>query len=381
MNSPIPLSGPRYFEDALHDLLAFVSPVPVREVARAGAAGRVVAEGICAATPLPPRPLARIDGWAAVAIDLVGASAMAPVMLAVPPFRVGAGALLPPGCDAVLAPDLIEQRGPLWLAMGEALPGEGVLGAGEWLRQGDPLFRPGQRLGLVDLLLAEAAGIDRIACHVPRVLVIDVGASGAVGMSSRAVMGWLGRMGAMVDALPVPGRDARSLAAALSDVALSDEGRSDLIVMIGGTGQGAADETAQALGAAGQLIAEGMGYSSAPTTILGRLGACPVVGLPGSTEAALAACLGVLQPLILRLGAQAQPIPLALPLLRKVSSLVGQAELLLLERQAEGWMPVSLGITTPEALRRADAMKIVASGDEGWPAGALLEAGMLEGWK
>ena len=302
------------------------------------------------------------------------ASARSPVRFAAPPAWIEVGAALPPACDSVMSPDTVEQRGPVWLAIAETLPGDGVLRSGEWLAAGAGSFRAGQIIGAADIVLAEAEERAAILCRIPRVVLIDVGPQ-ASGISSRLVARWLTAAGARVETLVSQARDADTIGKILATVT------ADLIVVIGGTGQGVQDATAEGIACAGHLIAHGVGLSSAPTSAIGQAGACPVVGLPGVPEAAMAGCLAFLCPIMTRLTGRACALPLALPLLRKVSSTVGQAELALFAREATGWMPLAIGTMTPDHFRRADGWRIVASGDEGYPAGAVLDVDPMESWR
>ena len=371
MNRSPSLSGLTPYATALAALLAPLKALPPVPVPLPDATGLIAAGTETGHDALPPQPLARIDGWACTALDLVGATVMAPVMLSTPPAWVECGQPLPAGCDAVVPPDLMEQRGPLALFLGEALPGEGVVLRGEWLAAGAPILRAGQRIGPTDILLAGMAGLTALACRVATVRLIDTGAS---GLSSRLVANWLGRMGCRVGMVPVASLDR----VAIRDALLAGGG--DLVLMIGGTGRGKADHTAEAMSDAGALIAHGIGLSSAPTATFGYLGHCPVIALPGLPDAAMAGAMALLHPVLSRLTAREAAPPLALPLLRKVTSTVGQAELLLLSRSGDGWLPLATGFATPDQFRRADGWRIIAAEDEGWPAGAVLDAAAPEGW-
>lgn len=379
MNSPAHSPRISSYEIALQDLLTALAPVAPKPVPLSGASGLIAAGDERIAVAIPSMPLARIDGWACDASSLIGASAMSPVMFAAPLVWVDVGQALPSGCDAILPPDMIERRGPLWLALGEALPGEGVLRSGEWLASGSAPLRAGQTIGALDLVLAEAAGLTTVLCRVPRVMLVDVGrvdvGAQAAGISSRLVAHWLASAGARVESVVSRGRDADAIGQLLAGA------RADLVVVIGGTGRGVRDATAGGIARAGRLVAHGVGLSSAPTLAAGWLGECPVVGLPGAPEAAMAGCLAFLDPIMTCLTGRTGVLPLRLPLLRKVSSVVGQAELALFAREDAGWMPLAIGTVTPDHFRLADGWTIIASGDEGYPMGAMLDVGPLEGWR
>jgi molybdopterin biosynthesis enzyme len=67
----------------------------------------------------------------------------------------------------------------------------------------------------------------------------------------------------------------------------------------------------------------------------------------------------------------------ALPLVRKISSCVGLAEVVLLERGADGWMPSAVGDLSLGTIARADAWLVVPGESEGFAAGTSVDAYML----
>jgi molybdopterin biosynthesis enzyme len=66
-----------------------------------------------------------------------------------------------------------------------------------------------------------------------------------------------------------------------------------------------------------------------------------------------------------------------LPLARKIASSVGIAEIVLLEKNDRGWMPLTVGDLSLETVARADAWLVVSGGSEGFAAGAPVDAYML----
>jgi hypothetical protein len=67
-----------------------------------------------------------------------------------------------------------------------------------------------------------------------------------------------------------------------------------------------------------------------------------------------------------------------LPLQRKIASSVGIAEIVLLERNNGGWMPLAVGDMPLETIARADAWLAVPGGSEGFAAGTPVDAYMLD---
>ena len=69
--------------------------------------------------------------------------------------------------------------------------------------------------------------------------------------------------------------------------------------------------------------------------------------------------------------------PVRLPLLRKIASSVGIAEIVLLNRDEDGWLPVAVGEWSLQAIARAEAWLAVPGGSEGFAAGAAVDAYMV----
>src|SRR5690606_33924139 len=180
---------------------------------------------------------------------------------------------------------LVDCSGPMAQAVGEAAPGQGVRRLGEDMAAGRPAALAGRNLSATDLLVARKAGLSQLAVRTPRARVIDVAAAGGETFSRLLVAESLKTAGASVAAMETKTRDAASIAAALDDEAC------DLLLLIGGTGDGRADATAEALARRGVLIAHRIALRPGGTTAIGRLGNTPVIALGGSPDQALAGYL------------------------------------------------------------------------------------------
>src|SRR6201999_2183035 len=101
------------------------------------------------------------------------------------------------------------------------------------------------------------------------------------------------------------------------------------------------------------------------TAAVGRIGKIPVIALPGAPDQALAAWWTLALPALDRLSGSSPRTPLTLPLARKVASLVGIAELVLLERKDAGWMPLAAGEMPLATITRADGWMGIPGGSEG----------------
>src|SRR5437868_11648284 len=231
-------------DTALDALLQGVEPVAPVELTLVEALRCIAAE----MPPLkahPPRDIAAADGYAFGARDLVGVSSYSPLPLTTSPVWVEAGEAMPDGCDCVLDSDSIDLSGPLPQVLAEAIPGQGVRRAGGDIAAGCLVAEAGRRVLPRDLLVARAAGIERLSVRRPRLGVVNVpgGAVTAdlIAESARAA-------GAEIVSSTAAGRDAGSIAAAL------DHGAYDLLLTIGGSGVGRTDAAVTALAARGKTL-------------------------------------------------------------------------------------------------------------------------------
>ena len=97
------------FEEAVACVDAASSRLGTERVRLREAMGRVLAEEVRAATPIPPDHCAALDGFAVRADGSLGASAYNPVEL--PLLAVTAGAALPPGAGEFSAAAMGEGSG------------------------------------------------------------------------------------------------------------------------------------------------------------------------------------------------------------------------------------------------------------------------------
>jgi molybdopterin biosynthesis enzyme len=151
----------------------------------------------------------------------------------------------------------------------------------------------------------------------------------------------------------------------------------DLMITIGGSGVGRTDATVAALAKRGEVIAHGIALQPGRTAAVGRIGNIPVIALPGAPDQALAAWWTLVLPVLDRLSRRQPRATVTLPLVRKIASSVGIAEIVLLEEITGAWMPLATGDLSLESLARADGWLAVPGGAEGFAAGTPVDAYML----
>jgi molybdopterin molybdotransferase len=323
---------------ALAALVHRLEPVAPIELPLAEALG-------CVAADMPPlmahplRDVASGDGWAMRARDLVGASSYSPLPLSTPPTWVEAGDAMPDGCDCVLDADTVDQAGPLVQVMAEAIPGQRVRRAGGDIAEGSVVAVAGRRILPRDLLIARTAGLQKLTVRRPRLRIVSI-----------------------------PGGSVTA------DLILESARRAGAD---GGSGVGRTDATVMALARRGDVVVHGLAVQPGRTTAIGRIGATPVIALPGASEDVFAAWCTLALPALDRLSGRRPGQSLNLPLARKIASGVGVAELVLLERKQTVWTTLAVGQLSLEAIARAEAWLVVPAGSEGFAAGTPVDAYML----
>jgi len=244
---------------------------------------------------------------------------------------------------------------------------------------GATLLEAGRRLHPHDIRLLAAAGIarapvirrPRVRCFVLARMSAASGAplADANGPLLRAL---IERDGGDVVELRRIERDRAAIARALGAT------DTDLVIIVGGTGRGAHDQSAAALAEAGDLAIHGLALHPGETAGLGLTAAgMPVLLLPGAP----AACLWAYELLAGRAVRRRAGGDPALPFrqremttARKIVSAIGMTEIFpvrcLSDDRVEPIAPVAAAGTAAAA--RADGFVIISEGSEGVPAGAVV---------
>lgn len=352
---------------ARNTLLSGLEPVAPVELALAQAL-RCIAADMPKLQAQPPRDAAIADGFAMRAHDLVGASSYSPLPLPSLPRWVEAGEAIPDGCDCVLDADAVDTSGPIAQVMAEAAPGQSVRRAGSDIAAGSVVAVEGRRIRPRDLLIARTAGLTGLRVRRPCLRLVNIPGN---TLTADLIAESARNAGVEVNVVPAAGRDVESIAVAL------DTTGCDLLITIGGSGVGRRDSTVLALAKRGEVIAHGIALQPGRTSAVGRIGKTPVVVLPGAPDQAFAAWWALALPILDRLSRRRPRKTLGLPLARKISSQVGLAEIVLLERQDGAWSTLAAGELSLQAIARAEAWLVIPGGSEGFAAAAPVDAYML----
>jgi molybdopterin biosynthesis enzyme len=318
----------------------------------------------------PPYDIAVADGWALRARDLVGASSYTPLVLTSSPSWVEAGERIPEGFDCVLDAGAIDQTGPIIQVLAEAIPGQGVRRTGGDIADGFAVAS-GSCLRPLDLLVAQAARLDKIKVRRPRLRIVNIPATTGEVATAQLIQENVRAAGAEVVFAETASRDMASIATALDATAC------DLLITIGGSGVGRTDATIAALAQHGEVLAHGIALQPGRTSAVGRIGNMPVIGLSGAADQALGAWWALALPALDRLSGRQPRRTETLPLARKIASGVGIAEIALLARKDDAWVPLAVGDLSFEALVGADGWLMIPGDSEGFAAGTPVAAYML----
>jgi molybdenum cofactor synthesis domain-containing protein len=173
-------------QEALAIILARTPRLGVERVALAAAAERVLAEDVLAEEDMPPFPAATMDGFAVVSGDdaprrrLVGEQLAGYVAgLRVGPgqaARITTGSPLPPGADAVIQLELVDEQDGAITLHRPVPPGTNIRPVGADLRRGERVLTAGMVLGPAEVGVLAGLGITAVSVYRrPRVAVLTTG--------------------------------------------------------------------------------------------------------------------------------------------------------------------------------------------------------------
>lgn len=320
---------PISLEDAVARLTAMAAPVGVETVSVAQGLGRVLAEPVTAAFDQPPYAASAMDGWAVRAADLAGASPENPLELTsigeVPAgrplarvvgpgetARIYTGGVLPAGADAVVMQEDVTATATGGRFVQPSAVGRHVRPAGADFAAGGVLLDAGLRLTAGALGLAAAAGRPWLAVRRrPRIGVLTVGDEIALPGEALGQGRFISSNAFALAGLAQSwGADAVMLGAAadrgdaLAEKFAAAQGL-DLLLVTGGGGGGAYDVMAQMAGTRSDWRNWRLALRPCRAVTVGRVGALPVLGLPGNPAPAFVGALLLAEPMIRRLSGDA----------------------------------------------------------------------------
>ncbi len=317
-------------DEARNRILAGLRAMPSEVVALANGWNRVTAEPVIARLTQPPSDVSAMDGYALRASD-GGLHTSLRVVGAAPaghPFdgavgqgeavRLFTGSVVPAGADAILLQEDAERSGDTVVVNEAVVAGRHIRRAGQDFSKGDMVIPAGRRITARDVGLAAAANHPWLSVHrKPRVAILATGdeiampgepipSGGIVSSNSHALAALVRAAGGDPTVLPVA-KDSTEAVAAVADQVVGF----DLLVTTGGASVGDHDLVISGLQTRG-LVLDFWQIAMRPgkPLLFGRLGAVPVLGLPGNPVSAMVcSALFLLPGLALMEGLPAGPPP------------------------------------------------------------------------
>ncbi len=317
-------------DEARERILVGLTPTPAEVVALANAWNRVTAAPVVARLTQPPADVSAMDGYALRAADgtlgatlhVIGAApAGHPFSGSVGPgeaVRIFTGSVVPSGADAILLQEDATATGTEVQVKEAVTAGRHIRRAGQDFAAGDTVVPAGRRITARDVGLAAAANHPWLTVHrLPRIGILATGdeiampgepipTGGIVSSNSHALAALVRAAGGEPMVLPVA-RDTREAVAAVADAMAG----MDMLVTTGGASVGDHDLVIEGLKSRGmRLDFWQIAMRPGKPLLFGRLGAVPVLGLPGNPVSALVCSILFLQPALSRLcGLPAGPPP------------------------------------------------------------------------
>jgi molybdopterin molybdotransferase len=383
-------------DEVLAWIAAELTPTSPETLPRIELFGRVLATDVVAFADEPLQPRALIDGLAARADDLVGATAYNPLSFRLSASTealrarevalVNAGDPLPTDSDAVVPLDYVHAADANRCELIDSVPsGHAVEAVGSHVRRGTTVFSTGRQLSAADIGVLAQLGIGSLSViGQPRIGLVLVGRdlvdsdcplakSATRDADSPMLSRLIERDGGLVVFQHSIGRDVAALHAALAEIGL------DAIFVVGGTGQGPDDLSSSVLAETGSVAIHEIALYPGGSAALGHTARHTLVCLlPGRPAACLWAYEIVVGGSVRRLGGRDLALPYetcSLTLARKIVSTIGVTEIWPV--RMTDFNIVEPVTTAPRdsllALASADGFIIVPEASEGLPAGATAK--------
>jgi molybdopterin molybdotransferase len=312
-------------EEARARIFAHFDGLESEDIAIGDALGRVLAEPVTSAIELPPFANSSMDGFALQSSSTAAARPADPVLLRVTQnipagtfsaravaesecARIMTGAPLPPGADAVVPFEEVEDRGEEILLSSTISRGSSVRPAGQDVGKGASILSAGSELNSRHIGLLAALGVETVAVsRRPVVAILSTGDELAppgadlqpgqiynsnAPMLAAAVI----EAGAVPRVLPTSGDDPESLTEAIRGAS-----GSDVLLTSGGASVGDFDYVKDVVGRGGELNFWRVRIRPGKPLLFGLVGNLRVIGLPGNPTSAMVTFEEFARPAIRRM--------------------------------------------------------------------------------
>jgi molybdopterin molybdotransferase len=382
-------------------VLMAIEPLPAEPVGVADALGRVLAEQVESPISVPPFDSSAMDGYAVIAgdaarLELIGeARAGHPAEAAVRPgtaIAISTGGAVPAGATAVVPVERTE-RADGAVSVPPTKPGANIRRAGEDIASGEVVLHPGDALSPAALGVAASVGRASLSCaRRPRVALLVTGdeltepgqplaPGGIYSSNGYALAGQVERAGGTV---AVHERVADHAGTTLASLGAAFE-QADVVVVSGGVSVGPHDHVKGALASLGaEESFWGVSLRPGKPIWFGTKGAKLAFGLPGNPVSAMVTFQLFVRPALTALqgadpSATRTTARLGRPIARNPRR--EQAVRVRLAAGEDGWRAEptkdAQGSHVLTSMLGADALALIAPGDEEAPAGELVEVELL----
>ncbi len=297
-------------EDAQEHILASVPMLGPETVPLLEAAGRVLRQTVVSDRDIPPVTNAAMDGFAVRGVDMVvddsvklrivgGVAAGHEAGVSVErgeAVRIMTGAPVPPGADTVVRFESTREEDDWVEVLDPPAPGKNVRQAGEDVRAGQVVLKPGKVLRPQEVgMLAALGALEVAVTRRPRVAILGTGdevvpphempsATQIRDANSYTVAAQVQRYGGVPLFLGVAHDEEDLVRRGIREAV---DCRSDFIITSGGVSVGDFDLVKQVMDAEGQMHFWSLNMKPGRPMAFGDISGIPLLGLPGNPVAAM----------------------------------------------------------------------------------------------
>lgn len=360
---------------------------------------RILSQPVTAQEDIPGFTRTVVDGYAVRAADTVGAGEALPAMLTIT-GRVGmgdgdagvvspgecryvpTGAVIPGGANAVAMIEYAEESGDDVLVYRAVAEGENLTLQGDDFRKGDVVFPAGRRLSSRDLGVLGALGVTTVPVRRKPVLgIISTGnelispdqtpGPGEIrDVNTYLCRGYAEDHGAIPHIYGIIPDERGPLEEAIRQAVAE----CDLVCISGGSSKGERDMCAAILADLGTVHAHGIALAPGKPTIIGTIGAVPVLGLPGHPASAYVVLVALGDVLIAAMtGSTVERITVPARCAAPVPSARGREDYVRVRLEGRDAYPLFGKSGLTNTLIESSGLLRVPDGREGYEKGAEVE--------
>lgn len=296
-------------EEAVHILKkSFCHPEKSETIPVTESGGRITIKPLYSSFTVPNTDVSTMDGYAVSAEDFADASDRNPVRLQ-NEIWVNTGNSIPPEYNAVIAvEDVYSDNGNLF-TRNTVLQWQNIRKMGSEIQKERMILPSGHCIRKYDIAPLVTYGISSVDVASISVGLIPTGSelvsSGTIPgpgqvVESNTVMAdvWLSEIGVTCRRYPITGDQPESIKTAIEEAVVEN----DLVIISAGTSAGSRDYTARILAEIGEILVHGIAMIPGKPTIISRVSGKPVIGLPGSPQAAQTVLRELVIPLCIEWG-------------------------------------------------------------------------------